>query len=149
MAGLSVRPGDPIPLVLQLHDKASSKFVRAVVRDATDAQVLGSPFYLSHVGDGLYRNYVALASPLSPFYVATYEVFRDLSFTQPDLFYSVSGDVFTVDIPDSRLQALDVNVSTRATPQDVAATLNTFRSDPLIGIVESQEDELVGVVEDD
>jgi hypothetical protein len=146
--GLFVRPGDPLPLILQLHDKSASKYVRATVRDSLDVQVPGSPFPLSHVSGGLYRNYAFLTPPLSTFYVATYEVFRDLSFTIPDQFYTVVTDVFSVNIPDPRLAALDVQVSTRATPADVAATLNSFRSDPLIGVVEPMDsEEIVGIVE--
>lgn len=49
--------GDKISLATQLYDNAENKFPLAVVRDDQGDEIVGSPFTLDSVGDGLYANY--------------------------------------------------------------------------------------------
>lgn len=77
---MNLKPNDIIPLVLQLFDNATNKFVRAVVRDNSGVQISGSPFTLAHQANGLYINGSALM-PNKPFISVQYLVYDDAGFT--------------------------------------------------------------------
>lgn len=107
---MNLKPGDKIPLVLQLFDNAVNKFVRAVVRDASDTQIAGSPFALAHEANGLYTNSTA-EMPNTPFISVQYLVYDDAGFTtlssthssvavEIPIDYEISGGVVSATVED-------------------------------------------------
>ena len=91
---MNLKPNDIIPLVLQLFDNATNKFVRAVVRDNSDAEISGSPFTLVHEANGLYTNSTALM-PNKPFVSVQYLVYDDAGFTT----FSSTHSSTSIEIP--------------------------------------------------
>ena len=47
--------GQILPVALKLFDDAADQFVKATVRDPDGVEVSGSPYSLTHVGEGLYH----------------------------------------------------------------------------------------------
>jgi len=91
---VNLKPGDTIPLKFQLTDQAVNKFPRAVVRDANDAPISGSPFTLAHVANGLYTNALAVAPDTKNLSVQ-YLVYSDAGHTTLDTGY----EAVTIEIP--------------------------------------------------
>ena len=85
----------PIPCYSQLFDYADDKFVRAVVRDGSGAQISGSPVDLTLVANGLYRN-VSLVMPQTAQVSVQYFVYSDSGYTILDQSYAGEVDVFTL-----------------------------------------------------
>lgn len=85
--------GSPLILNWLAPDGATGKFVRARVYNASMAEVSGSPFSLSHVAEGLYKN-TAVSLPEGN-YVAIYSIFNDAGFTIPAA-YPKAQDYFDV-----------------------------------------------------
>ena len=109
---MNLKPGDKIPLVLQLFDNAVGKFVRAVVRDSSDAEISGSPFALAHEASGLYTNAAAIM-PNTPFISVQYLVYDDAGFTTLSSDHSAVG----VEIPiDREIIGGEVTAIVDATP---------------------------------
>lgn len=128
---MNLKPNDIIPLVLQLFDNATNKFVRAVVRDSDDAAISGSPFSLAHEADGLYTNKTAVM-PNKAFVSVQYLIYDDAGFTT----LSSTHSSVAIEIP---LQS------------DIAALSNSitgivFDESIINGYVESNT--LVGTVEE-
>jgi len=69
--------GAKIPLAVQLFDGDEGKFVKATMRDDTDAEITGSPKTLTHVGEGLYTNNT-VDMPNVPYVNAIYEIFNNV-----------------------------------------------------------------------
>ena len=73
---------DPMPIFLQLWDKAEDRFPRATVRLPSGALMPGSPIALEHVSGGYYSApYVEM--PEVQFVTVLYEVFLDEAMTLP------------------------------------------------------------------
>lgn len=124
---MNLKPGDKIPLVLQLFDNAVNKFVRAVVRDSSDTQIAGSPFALAHEANGLYTNSTA-EMPNSAFVSVQYLVYDDAGFTTLSSTHSSAA----VEIPiDYEIKGGEVS----ATVEDETAT-GVVESSPVVtGVV--------------
>lgn len=92
---LSTAPavGDAVPLYLQLYDNATDKFVRTTVRDATGAQITGSPVDLTHVALGLYQS-LALVMPATKFVTVQYIVYDDSGYTVISSSEGAGSDTF-------------------------------------------------------
>ena len=91
-----VEVGDPIHLNLQLDDGVTSKYVRAYLKDSAGTDLAGSPFNLTHVGNGLYSN-DSVVMPNTAEVTATFKVFSDSGYTTLDTDYSFGFDVFQRD----------------------------------------------------
>jgi hypothetical protein len=72
--------GDALPLSVQLAASATTKHVRAVVKNDAGAQIAGSPAVLAHVGLGQYTNYT-LVMPNTKFVTVQYIIYDDSLFT--------------------------------------------------------------------
>jgi len=75
--------GDTVPLVYNHPRRATARYVKATVWNAAGTEVSGSPFTLTHVANGLYRN-LSLTMPNTTFLTIQYESFTDSGFTTPD-----------------------------------------------------------------
>jgi len=153
-------PGQLIPVAIQLGLKETDRHVRATIKDPADNQITGSPFTLSHKGQGAYAiNTVAM--PDKAFIRVTYEVFKDAGFNTEDINYPAVGGCF---IRDDLLDAVDnLNASIQsdlvAVVEDTGDLKAVVDDDiALIGVVEptgdleavvSDVDALTGTVEDE
>ena len=86
---MDIKLGDPLPLFLQLGDAETNLFPRAEVRDATGAAVVGSPFALTHVASGMYKN-TSYTPTVAGNYFAVYTVYTDAGFTTLSTYPRVS-----------------------------------------------------------
>jgi hypothetical protein len=77
----------PVPLALQLWDKASGKYVRATVRLPSGQKLDGSPVGLDHVENGYYTSN-DLRMPNVEYVTCFYEVFDDAAHTIPSADHS-------------------------------------------------------------
>ena len=96
--------GEIVELSNQLWNGDPTKFVRAVVRDAAGDELTGSPFALTHVGNGKYTNN-SLAMPNENRIDVTYETYDDAGFTTLSSEQTISTDVFRLEIPDTTILA--------------------------------------------
>lgn len=80
------RVNQPIPLSLQLFDKATNKYITATVRLPSGAELDGSPVNLPHVSRGFYSSQ-ELRMPAQDVSVF-YEVFDDAAHTIPSADHS-------------------------------------------------------------
>lgn len=97
--------GDTLPLYIQLFDNATDKFPRAIVRDAANAEVAGSPFDLSHIADGLYGS-LSAQFPNTQFVTAQYLIYDDAAHTQIALDQGSGLDYFLLEADGSGLSDL-------------------------------------------
>lgn len=72
----------PVPLALQLWDKAAGKYVTATVRLPNGQKLDGSPVQLAHIEQGYYTS-SDLRMPNADYVTCFYEVFDDASHTVP------------------------------------------------------------------
>jgi len=108
-----IRVGDQIPIWLQLFDGVTTKFPRAVVRNAAGTAISGSPFDLTHVADGLYSNSSAVM-PSTPFVTVQYLVFNEVGRTTMDNNYSDEIEIKELDTSAPASTALDNTIWTGA-----------------------------------
>lgn len=89
--------GQVIPLTVQLGGGESNKYPKAVLYDEAGAELDDSPVYLTHVGNGLYKN-SAVTMPNNDFVVAQYFIYTDSGHTTLDTvsYPSVLSDVFSL-----------------------------------------------------
>lgn len=87
--------GSPLLLRLQTGDGATGKFPRATVFDSAHAAVAGSPFDLTHIGNGLYANEAFVPGSVDH-YDASYTVYSDAGHTTVDPTYNYDTDSFDV-----------------------------------------------------
>jgi len=88
--------GDPLPLELLLTDGNVGKFPQAIVRDvSTGATVVGSPFSLTHLGEGLYRNVAFTPTSVGKFR-AVFIIYNESGHTTESIEYPRSTDNFLV-----------------------------------------------------
>lgn len=95
MGATPIRVGATVPLTAKLNDGQTTKFVRATVFDHVGGAVPGSPFTLTHVGNGVYQN-ASLNMPEVPFITVCYEAFNDAGFTSR-AGYDTKGATFNRD----------------------------------------------------
>lgn len=93
--------GETVPLSHQLHDGNETKFVQAVVRDASGTELVGSPFPMPHLTFGRYES-TALSMPNASFLSVTYLTFDDSLFTELSGF-TIGTDVFELVVLDQDL----------------------------------------------
>ena len=93
---IRVSLGSALSLTLQVYDGKTNVFPRANVYDASFAEVAGSPFVLSHVANGLYKNSSGFTPPSSGLYYAIYTVYSDNSYATVLGRYSRANDEFDV-----------------------------------------------------
>lgn len=124
MRKYDLQVGDPIFLELGLSDKETNRYVRARLYDENNVEIVGSPFTLSHVNNGLYVNQT-LTMPNTPILRAYYEVFTDPGMTIPDNLYpSLYTDTFvlvdkpSINVDVSNLQAIAMDQDLQATVLD-------------------------------
>lgn len=101
--------GETLPLSLQLYDFNTGKFTRVHLADQDGTVLPGSPFNLTHIGNGKYTS-DAVVMPTGVDYIeATYEVFASAADrtagTPLDPDYTSATDVYRFEIPDSVLDA--------------------------------------------
>ena len=102
--------GAVIELNLQLFDGDTGKFVHAHVKDGAGVDVAGSPFALTHVGNGLYSD-DSFAMPAGTTQVtATYIVYNDAGFTIESGTHSRAIDVYNLQ-PDQCISEIKTNVN--------------------------------------
>lgn len=94
-----------IVLSVQLYDGNTTKYIKAIVKDNTGTEISSSPFYLNHIGNGLYTN-TTLTMPNVDFITATYEVYNDSSYTNLSSIYGRASDVFMLDTSISNIDSL-------------------------------------------
>jgi hypothetical protein len=110
MANKIVILGNGLPLGVQLHDRSTSKYVRAYVKNASNVAVSGSPFNLTSDALGHYTNYSAFIPSTDGFWVASYVVYNDSGYSVPGTDTNGSGytteeDYFSVDASVSSREA--------------------------------------------
>lgn len=96
----SLKAGDTVPLVLQLFDGVTTKYVRATVTNQAGTAVSGSPFTLTHQALGKYVNSSLVMPSGVSFIVAHYRVFDDAGFTTISS-YADTAEVFNLFIDTS------------------------------------------------
>lgn len=116
---MSVKLGDPVPLVLQLAGAETDRFVKCTVRNPLNVQL--SVLQINHVANGLYANWTYLMPNVSAL-TLQYQVFTDSSFTTLDPTYFLITDIVN-------LQATGGGGGGGTTISNVSAT-------PLIGVVD-------------
>jgi len=93
---ISIDLGNPLPLELLLSDGDATKFPQAIVRDiATGTPVAGSPFDLTHLGEGLYR-YTSFTPTATGNFRAVFIVYEEVGHTTESVAYPRSTDSFEV-----------------------------------------------------
>lgn len=90
--------GQPVPLICQISDGSSDKFVQAIVKDSDGATVSGSPFTLTHVANGKYTN-DSLSMPNKNHIKVQYIVYDDAGFSIPSD-YDIVTESFVLNIPE-------------------------------------------------
>lgn len=89
-----ITPDDPIPLSALLFNKATDKYVQAVIVDQTGSQIAGSPVGMPHVLDGLYEEDGILFPSLAEHVTAIYTVYNDAGFTIPSNVHLSGSELF-------------------------------------------------------
>jgi len=138
---VAVPIGDSLPLKFSLHDGATDRFVRAVVKDNFDVAVAGSPFTLTHKGDGLYKN-DAVAMPDKRFVYAVYIAFDDALFVTESDVHGRDVDCFFKDILQEAIDDLKQAVK----GIDLVAEIDDGQG--LVAEITSGDDQLVAVIDD-
>jgi len=77
---INLKVGEKIPLAILLETRVTDKFVRAIVRGATGAEIVGSPFGVPHVSNGWHYDDTVLM-PDTAYLTVEYDVFADALFT--------------------------------------------------------------------
>lgn len=90
---MTISPGKPIPLSVLLFDKATDKYVQAVIVDHTGNQIAGSPVAIPHVITGLYE-YDDILMPDVDYVTAIYTVYDDALFASPSEIHLPSAELF-------------------------------------------------------
>ena len=100
--GSAIKIGESIPLIYQLHDGDTTKFVRATVEDPDGNPIAGSPASMPHVSNGKYENN-SLLMPDKRYVSVTYQVFDDAGFTTPSPDHYDGVDSFELTVLDQDL----------------------------------------------
>ena len=136
--GIALKLGQKIPLKALAQNRATGKVVRAIVKDATNVSIAGSPVTLPHVGDGVYF-LDTLVMPNTPNISVEYDPFDGPGFTNP------STDI----LPTSERFEFDEDFEgTRIFAGSEVLTGN-ITSDTLEGTVEDDKENLSGEISDE
>lgn len=98
------RLGRPIPVNFVIPSRATDRYVRATVRDATGAQI-GGLLPVPHLAGGHYKA-TGPNMPATDHVTVKYDVFTDAGYTTPDPTNGSSLDVF--EINDSATPETDI-----------------------------------------
>ncbi|KKN45879.1 hypothetical protein LCGC14_0678740 [marine sediment metagenome] len=93
MSLIRITENDVIPLALQLEDGDVGKFPQAIVRDDGGNELGGSPYDLTHKGDGFYSS-TSLVMTSDPFISAVYIVYNEIGHTTESVSHLRSNDIF-------------------------------------------------------
>lgn len=117
--GITVKPGDSLPLSLLLFDGDEGKFPSAHVYKEDFTPVAGSPFPLSHLAHGLYKNTSAQAPASAKVLTAVYVVYDNPERTQVSETHTRSEDKFVLqDIaPSQYLQKMSTTLRADGTQE--------------------------------
>lgn len=157
MAEIILKLQDQIILIYQLHDGAIDKYVRAYVTNEKGVSITGSPFELTHSGNGKYVfEDPSLVYPTGAVQIhVVYKVFDDASFLTPSCKHSHGLDVFYLDPSESSLLSLeDID---QKLDQIISILSSTFPSAEITGIIDKNEmvagqlleEEMVGIIHSD
>lgn len=133
-----MRPGERLPLHLQLFDRDPAKFVRVTVRAPGGQELPGSPALLPHVSGGYYAGGHQIQMPSESFAAAFYEVFEDAAFQVPSETHGEGFDRFDIDPNLDDSDALDVSMLDGDEVLD-ANTFVTSLDDALVAVLERME----------
>lgn len=138
-----LRPGDKIPLNLQLSDDDTGLFPQVTLKDDTGSDLPDSPVDLSHVGGGLYVD-SNVDFPTVDRVFAQYRIYNDAGHTTKAKKHPATVlDVFYRD----RVQEKIDNLLASSLPgEQLSGTL--IDDGLLLGFIEDSQDDLVGVIED-
>lgn len=93
---MKLKAGETVPLVLQLLDGETTKYVRATVKTQAGVAVSGSPFSMAHEATGLYKS-ITLDMPTSvEFIQVQYRVYDDSGLTTVST-YADTTEIFYLD----------------------------------------------------
>jgi hypothetical protein len=105
MALISV--GAALPLELALHDGNTGKFPLAYVTDQAGAAVTGSPFTLTHLANGLYRNTAFTVLAANAKLTALFVTYNETGHTTESVLYSRVTETFDV---ETRVATVDTKI---------------------------------------
>jgi len=117
--GIVVKPGESLPLSLLLFDGNEGKFPSAHVYKEDFTPLAGSPFPLSHLAHGLYKNTSVVAPTDARLLTAVYVVYDNPERTSVSETHTRSEDKFTVqDIaPTQYLQKMSTTLRADGTQE--------------------------------
>lgn len=107
---IEVDLGNPIQLEATLFDGDQTKFLRARLFDESFSQVAGSPFTLSHIQNGTYRN-ASFTPATEGKYLAIVEVYEDALFATLSIDYQKGEDVYRVTDREAKLDQIVSDIS--------------------------------------
>jgi len=141
MMSIPVTVGNVVPLQLHLDDGMTGLYVRATVRDPSDATL--TTLTLDDVGGGTYTKYTYTMPDLQ-FIHTRYEVFNDAGFTDPATDdYRDGFDIFTRG-DDLQGGAGQLVGGITGVVMESTQVFGAIQGVHLIGVLED-EDELTGV----
>lgn len=108
---IHVQSGDPLPLELVLADGNTGRFPRARVYNSSGVEVGGSPFNLTHVAGGFYRN-TAFTPGADGSYTAIFTTYLDAGYTMIGARYGRAYEYFEVDDRTDQIDRLHTDYTT-------------------------------------
>lgn len=114
---ITVKPGEKLPLSLLLFDGDETKYPSAYLYGEDFAPVSGSPFPLTHLAHGLYKNNAVTATGAQKLLTAVYVVFSDPARSQISETYTRSEDKFLVQDLDQYTQKMSTTLSADGTQE--------------------------------
>lgn len=147
---MPVKPGNPIPLALQLLDEEIAAFPRVLLRDAAGTPLGASPVSLAHLANGLYRD-TSVVMPATDRVYAQFQVFADAGHTirhpvHPDTLLEVFERDFILEKLDALLLGAIPGQELLGYVEEAGELLGFIEdSNELVGFLES-DSELVGFV---
>ena len=159
--GINLKVGEKIPLALLLENRATDRFVRAIVRDDVGAQMAGSPFNVPRVSNGWHYD-ISVGMPDSAYLTVEYDVFDDAPFTTASTDLLPAHERFD---RDDLASAIDILIAasregtikgTVLDADDILAKVSdddaisaTVQDDDALKAKVSDDDQISGTVEDD
>ena len=106
-----MRPGDEIPIRLQLWNGDPSRYVRARLFDSANSELAGSPVSCSHVSGGLYSG-LGFIMPDTESVAVQFKVFDDAGFTIPSEDFQEALDIFQPETTDPEILSIVESIET-------------------------------------
>lgn len=146
MSDILVPSGTSLILRLQLFNGDTTKYPQVSVFNNTPAEIVGSPFNLTHASGGLYyNNAVAVADGK---YTARYTVYNEVGHNTIAEVHGRPTDAFDVTPSESQIaqvfSLVDVAVSTRESESDAATRATAGAKEAALTPVASNVTTLVG-----